>query len=306
VSYHEGSLSHDGAKKLAALSSYLVDSSKQGYFLSNQDWQKIRNEISPRVRKTPAYKEKENEPDPKDSSIIDFLKFRIATSEKGKTMTDFHRRWPRKSSHVSDPVLTSLWRTTKQNASPDLAKVLTQLAKDVEAIGEEWLKGMPRDLKFENDGFNRMVTLLHQKFSILQPLDGEHELSAKFTGGIGEISSHWQLLRASCLYDRFPGRRMCWFIAGQEISTFVDDEQGQPDLVIFGFGPTGTCLARALLSSYNPHSIYWSFRFLFARAGKTLSHRTMSFKSNICIESYQSNGKALLRRVFSLHDVMAL
>ena len=217
VSYEEGCLSHAGAKKLATLASYLVDSGKQGYFLSNQDWQKIRKEVSPRKRNKPAYKEKESTPQPKQSNIIDFLKFWVATAEKDKLLAEFHRRWPRKNSHVSDPILTSLWRTTKQTASEGLAKVLDQLQADVEAIGEEWLKGMPPDLKFENDGFKRMVMPLHQKFSVTQPLNGKHELSARWHGEIGEASCHWQLLRASYLYDKFPGRKMCWFLAGQDL-----------------------------------------------------------------------------------------
>jgi hypothetical protein len=217
VSYDEGNLSHDGAKKLATLSSYLVDSSKQGYFLSNQDWQKIRKEISSLPRKTPAYKEKEDTPVPKESNIIDFLKFRIAASEKDKTLAEFHRKWPRKNSRVSDPMLTSLWRTTKQRASPDLAKVLARLQEDIKAIGDEWLKGLPRDFKFKNDGFNRMVAPLHQKFSIIQPLNGDHELSPRWIAEMGEASCHWHLLRASCLHDMFPGRRMCWSLAGQDL-----------------------------------------------------------------------------------------
>ena len=217
VSYHEGNLSHDGAKKLAALSSYLVDSSKQGYFLSNKNWQKLRNEISPFTRQTPAYKEKENDPRPKESSIIDFLKFRIACSEKNRILTDFHRRWPRKNSYDSDPMLTSLWRTTQQKASPKLADVLKQLREDVVAIGEEWLKGMPKGRKFEEDGFNRIVTSLYQKFSMVQPLDGDHELSTRWIGETGIAYCHWHLLRASCMYDRFPQRTMCWFLAGQDL-----------------------------------------------------------------------------------------
>ena len=217
LSYHEGDLSHPGAKKFATLCGYLVDSSKQGYFLSNQDWQKIRNEFSPIPRNDPAYKEKESKIRPKETSVIDFLKFRVATVEKDKTLAEFHRRWPRKNSHVSDPVLTFLWRKTKQTASPDLAKVLSQLHADVEAIGEEWLKGMPKDLKFENDGFNRMVTPLHQKFSVIQPLNGNHELSTRWHGEEGEASCHWHLLRASCLYDKFPARKMSWFLAGQDL-----------------------------------------------------------------------------------------
>jgi hypothetical protein len=91
------------------------------------------------------------------------------------------------------------------------------LQEDVEAIGKQWLKGMPTDLKFQGDGFNRMVTPLHQIFSLIQPLNGDHELSARWTGEIGEASCHWHLLRASCLYDRFPGRKMCWFLAGQDL-----------------------------------------------------------------------------------------
>ena len=217
LSYDEGDLSHPGAKKLAALSGYLVDSSKQGYFLSNQDWQKIRKQVSPRMRDDPAYKEKESKPRPKQTSVIDFLKFWVAKVEKDKTLAEFHRRWPRKDSHVSDPTLTFLWRRTKQTASPDLAKVLSRLQADVEAIGAEWSKGMPKDLKFETNGFNRMVTPLHQKFSVIQPLNGNHELSARWHGEIGEASCHWHLLRASCLYDRFPGRKMSWFLAGQDL-----------------------------------------------------------------------------------------
>jgi hypothetical protein len=217
VSYHESGLSGEGAKKLAALSSYLVDSSKNGYFLSNQDWQKFRNAISPFLREKPAYKEDEKMPVPKDSNVIDFLKFRVAEPQKDKTLTEFHSKWPRMHTRYSDPALTAIWRTTKQKASPDLARVLQQLETEIKAVSEEWRKGIPKDAKFKGNSFELLVARLHQKFSGIEPLQSEHEMSARWISETGEASCHWNLLRASCLYSRFPSWKMCWFLAGQDL-----------------------------------------------------------------------------------------
>lgn len=217
VSYHEGSLSHHGAEKLAILAGHLVDSSKQGDFLSNKDWQRFRNAISPRVREKPAYKENEKSPVPKEGNVIDFLKFEVAVKERDKTLTEFHQKWPRKDPRVADPVLTTLWRTTKEKASANLATVLQQLQKDVDAVGEEWLQGTPKNAKFTDDGFNVLVARLHQKFSGIEPLQSEHEMSARWISETGETFCHWHLLRASCLYNKFAVRTMCWFLAGHDL-----------------------------------------------------------------------------------------
>jgi hypothetical protein len=217
VSYHEGGLSHPGAQKLAILASYLVDSSKQGDFLSNKDWQNFRNAISPFVRDKPAYKESEKKIDSKESSVIDFLKFAVASPERDKTLTEFNEKWPQKYSGARDPALTAVWRATKQKASAELGRVLEQLQKDVDDVGNEWLKSMPKGAKFKGDGFHVTVASLHRKFSGIEPVASEHEMTARWISESEEAIGHWRLLRASCLYNKFPNWSMCWFLAGRDL-----------------------------------------------------------------------------------------
>jgi hypothetical protein len=217
VSYHEGGLSHPGAQNLAILASYLVDGSKQGDFLSNKDWQKFRNAISPVVREKPAYKESEKKVASKESSVIDFLKFAVATPERDKTLTEFNDKWPQKHSGTRDPALTDLWRATRQEASAELGRVLDQLQKDVDDVGEEWTKSMPKVAKFKGNGFHIMVASLHQKFSGIEPVASKHEMTARWISETKEAFGHWRLLRASCLYNKCPNSKMCWYLAGQDL-----------------------------------------------------------------------------------------
>jgi hypothetical protein len=62
-----------------------------------------------------------------------------------------------------------------------------------------------------------MVTSLHQKFSSIEPVPSEHEMTARWISETEEAFGHWRLLRASCLYNRFPNGKMCWFMAGQDL-----------------------------------------------------------------------------------------
>ena len=218
VSYYNASLSCPEAIKLATLASYLVDSGKQGYFLSSQAWRRVLGEVSPQQRLMPAYKNEESNYHRRESNIIDFLKFWVAIPEREKIFAEFHGRWPSNNNRrEADPALEMPWMELKRSASPALKEVLLSLEKEVRSVREEWLKSMPKDLEFLDHAFDRLVESLCSQFRSIMPRGGDNELAARWRGDGSAQFSHWALIRASCLYHKYPASKMCWFLAGEEL-----------------------------------------------------------------------------------------
>jgi RNA dependent RNA polymerase len=88
--YADGNLCSPHAIKLATLSGYLVDSAKQGDLLTASAWHKIRKQVSPRTRESPAYKDEKRERYKRESNVIDYLKFWQAVPEKERILRIQH------------------------------------------------------------------------------------------------------------------------------------------------------------------------------------------------------------------------
>lgn len=90
----EYTLFHQGLVTLAALAGFQVDCNKQGWYLPNKAWNKLRREASGRKGlATPAYKE-EHAPRKTEGTfpnVIDFLKFEVAAGLRDTVLEDFQK-----------------------------------------------------------------------------------------------------------------------------------------------------------------------------------------------------------------------
>lgn len=221
VVYADGDLSSLGAIKLAALSSYLVDSAKQGDLLPAAAWQKLRSEVSPICREGPAYKTANREKYKRESNIIDYLKFWRAVPEKERILIQFQKHWPQTSS-VRDSILSQPWtlladlRRTK-NLTAELKTVLDHLEADVKQIGDYWaIQERPKDGNWAVGQFRQSVQNVYEQFQKIHPSKICRELS-----WLGDHErqrlGHWSLVRASCLYSKYFTGMMSWYLAGEEL-----------------------------------------------------------------------------------------
>ncbi|OQV03568.1 hypothetical protein CLAIMM_08594 [Cladophialophora immunda] len=88
---HPNKLTHSGAVKLAALAGFLVDSTKQGWDLTETMWHEIRARASGSSRlQDPAYKDDtpRRQPGPY-LNVVDYLKFDVAQALKEQVLREF-------------------------------------------------------------------------------------------------------------------------------------------------------------------------------------------------------------------------
>jgi hypothetical protein len=221
VVYFDGSPSTPNAIRLATLSGYLVDCGKQGDVLTSAAWQKLRKQVSPRSREDPAYKNKKCEGHKRVSNIIDYLKFWQAVPEKTRILTQFQNNWPQKSS--GDPVLCQPWislrKWEKASESKTVMKgILDRLEADVEQVAEDWARQVkPKDGNWATGQFSHSIQNLCHHFREIKPSRTLREFSHLWENDQGNSFDHWSLLRASCLYKKYPGGKLAWYLAGQEL-----------------------------------------------------------------------------------------
>ncbi len=220
VVYFDGNLSAPYAINLATLAGYLVDSAKQGDLLPAAAWQKLRKQVSPRIREDPAYKNEKCENHKRESNIVDYLKFWQAVPEKHRILTQFHKNWPQKSS--SDKTLCQLWTSMQKfgkgrKPTGELSKVLHQLEKDVKQIADDWASRLPKDNNWAIGQFGQTIENLYDQFHAIKPSAANHEFSPLWGYERDQRFGHWALLRASCLYNNSTTAKMVWHIAGEEL-----------------------------------------------------------------------------------------
>ena len=217
------SLTNEGAIKLAALASFLVDSRKQGLELTDAAWSKVRRECCG-SQSQPLLKLKYKGGEPVLPTgfwnIIDFLRFDVAQPETEKALKDFHEKWPRGLHY--DSYFTATWRKARNRArdgSP--AKlILDQLRKDVQEIEEEW-KRLSGGTKVADDPgrYPERVASCFEKLLTIRPLalPQEDEIHRRYEDEMGLPLSYWSRLRASCFYSETWKRVLTWYMVGQEL-----------------------------------------------------------------------------------------
>ena len=218
LSYHANSLSSAGAVNLATLSSFLVDSSKQGYLLHENALKKFLKINRGPELPIPAYKDR-NKNSGKPDHIIDYLKFDVAIKEKEKMLATFHRRWQReekgkeksKDLHLTEPWLQAIRAAKNEEA---LIPVLEGLEKDLESIRHSW-KGQVAKWSFqqqqdelsgmntnpsrrggggsEGNSWKRRVEDAYEKYCAIEPPTHDSTQSDTPAGNVPPPHRYWGL-----------------------------------------------------------------------------------------------------------------
>lgn len=225
--YHEGNTSKPNAILLAALCSYLVDSTKQGFLLSQDAFDKLRSKVSPVQRAKPAYQSEAAPGKPKWSNINDYLKFWIASEDKERILADFQRRWP---SHTTknrillrpyDSIVHVLRKhglTEKDRESFD--RVDEQLANIKSHWMGFWGKRDRDRVKMsakEASHFEDMITELVRLFRQIEAPAICCSCADSPRSQVSTDQAQWPLLRASWVYRKYPNSSLPWHLAANEL-----------------------------------------------------------------------------------------
>lgn len=218
--YATNTLSSSGAILLATLAAYLVDSSKQGWSLSADAWNRVRAESGCKGLGYPAYKQDQPSKH-KPTNIIDFLKFEVAIPEREAKLTEFARLWPKEQS--TDPQLTACWTSAKSlahsekkhHANNRLHDTLADLSMKIDQVVDEWRKKMSQRNLQDERRFPRLIEHLFEQLCSIAPLHSEHPSIAPCPWENG--NSRWNTLRASCLYTKHRSNNFAWYMVGQEL-----------------------------------------------------------------------------------------
>lgn len=244
-------LSSEGARTLAVLCGYLVDSGKQGWDLTDKAWHSLRRKASgPKVLKKPAYES--NDPPKRMAgeclNVIDFLRFDVAGNVCTRVLADFEKY--RRDVGTYDRVLAEYWRyeeamvqkeekpkrslrsVVKQNTRAAVLKGddglhgqilnLREFCRDL--MGQYGILGSPDRDPDDNEKFDSVVRTVYDKFKAIEPPQVSHYLRQQYEeeGQRNDHFSYWSLLKASCLYvcvsrQRQPFPLWAWCVAGREL-----------------------------------------------------------------------------------------
>ena len=244
-------LSTPGAVTLAALAGYLVDSSKQGWSLTDGAWYALRRQASgPQQLPVPGYK---GDDAPRRNSgayfnVIDFLKFDVAKALSDQVLSDFAHR--RQEVGTYDRSLTQYWKneeakmqteeeqmmrrrslrsdpqTPADQHSPiraDILKGKSGLDSQISEVQRLWeeLKardglGSPSADFSDREKFNSAVREVYERYKAIEPVHVDHYLRQQYEEERerNHPFPYWSLLKASRLYAKVRN-------AGQPLSAWA-------------------------------------------------------------------------------------
>jgi hypothetical protein len=230
------------ALQLAALASYLVDASKQGYLLSDPDWYKLRNKLCGNIEKSrPAFQRPPVTPgvpqrggdsgDPLPDNINDHLRFVVATGEATRILTDWYESFTR--STFPDASLAKPYQTFEASARAEetgkrrtLRKIIDRLKEDIEGINNQWKTDMSAK-RWDNGPASveqsRVIRALYQKVCEVEPLKVAGDRNHWFYKAREQAKESgldtWPMLRASCIYVNHyrRGGNFVWAMAMEQL-----------------------------------------------------------------------------------------
>ncbi|KAH8701788.1 putative RNA-directed RNA polymerase [Talaromyces proteolyticus] len=218
------------ALELAVLLSYLVDSKKAGLQLTDEAWKQYRKKISPRERRTPAYKDADAKTG-KPGNINDFVRFEVAYHERERVLTEFNALCQSVGEEMRDEDLVRPWKTVltraerekNEEANPTLYTALKFLETQISKANHNWAAGCSLDMSISDK-----VQLAARQLSWIRPPDITHPLGHTWHNSEYE----WRTLLASGAYrlywrSKFPlyaaGETLCWIKTGKEPARLVRD-----------------------------------------------------------------------------------
>ncbi|KAH0545314.1 hypothetical protein FGG08_000613 [Glutinoglossum americanum] len=209
--YQARSIKSPEAIALAILLGLLVDREKQGYTFTEENWREFRRKVSPTIPPKPAYKA--NDESIKTDHIIDYMVFDVAKPVVEKILTGFQERFP--DPPTLDIDLVRLWKQEKEAARRDgkLRQALDNLVLEIDAVWNYWLS-CSRD----ESSFPLRVWRTYSRFNEIMPKDIDHPMLQRWReDAIRSPYSHWNYLRASAAFHKYPKHKFVWWVAGREL-----------------------------------------------------------------------------------------
>lgn len=212
LSYDE-SIQSFRALELACLLSHLVDGRKGGVQLSEPAWVKHRSRISPKgMRLQPAYRNPERKP--KESNIVDYLKFWVAEDERCRVLKTLQDKFPENeyARHIDQDVARP-WRDANRAVDADptgeLRKALKKIDDATTNIKDRW----NYTVNEESENTSSAIREATDCIEALSPPTGSHPLMHAWQHN----HEHWRRLLASCTYSKSRSSTLVFHLFGEEV-----------------------------------------------------------------------------------------
>ncbi|KAI9682554.1 MAG: hypothetical protein M1829_000347 [Trizodia sp. TS-e1964] len=212
--YAQDSIRSSGAITMATLLGHLVDTSKNGYIFTNEDFHKLKMK-TPGIQRggfpPPAYKDDGQKP---KGHINDYLKFKVAKGIIDTCLADLTKQFPQTSMSY-DPEVVRLWTDTSKlyQDNKEVTKALSDMISQINRVKDFW--------KANIVGGEKVLLLAQECVSqfnkIMPPKSLDGYLQSMKHDAERSYLSNWKLLRASAAFSKHPDGKFIWYIAGREV-----------------------------------------------------------------------------------------
>lgn len=215
---YDESIDSAKAKELACLLSHLVDGRKSGVHLAEQAWQEYLKTISPKQRSPPAYRNPQRRP--KQSNIVDYLKFVVAEAERTTVLTQLEKCFPESECcNLIDQDLVQPWRKTSQAAQSDyqhgsgcLNAALNEIKQSVDGLYKRWVESCSSYT--EPNKFSAVARDAAAGAAALRPPQaGSYPLIHMWRNS----QTEWMRLLASYTYQKYPQGSFVFYAFGETL-----------------------------------------------------------------------------------------
>jgi hypothetical protein len=218
--YTQGSITTPESVFLSTLLSLLVDASKQGYVLTKDSWDHIKEHVIKIVPRQPLYKTDHR--DEKAEHIVDHL-FYVAHETIESKLAEFHKNT--RETPQWDEELVTYYKSVREDAklNPELATLLDNLDADLDAIGKDWKAYFTRP---PNDAskppFASYVIECHAKYHSIVPHEKTSVARILLPDCFPDPEvTPWALLKASAFFASYSSKYVSnavWWLAGRQLA----------------------------------------------------------------------------------------
>ena len=217
ICYYYRSVNTRESVFLSTLLSALVDSFKQGFIFTGEDWARFKSDVIKIIPQQPHYKT--DHLDPNANHIIDYLKW-VAKKAIDTALTQFHEGLPDPPQWDKD--LVTLYKLFRELAAtePQLQRLLDDLDADIKPIKAAWASHGHQSDEMK-PSFMSFVVESYEKFQAIRPHEATLVTKIIQLDGLSDSGlSYWAFLKASALfasYTPFYVSNAVWYLAGRQL-----------------------------------------------------------------------------------------
>ncbi|KAH6898134.1 RNA dependent RNA polymerase-domain-containing protein [Thelonectria olida] len=222
--YFENSVTCQTAVVLCTLVGFLVDQSKQGLLFTDDDFKRLKADMSMKSKELEYSKRSSTSYANRNGfvHILDYLKFDVALAAIEKIRERFNKSIDLTHVHHWDPDLVQLFKELeKEKDSRTMQALLKHLRAEIDKVADEWSVKMAPGQQQEGSEYNSRVKELFDAWTSIEPppeLKHSKLVTLYCEPWKGDPArSKWALLKASMLFKLHYKRQMTWRLAGQQL-----------------------------------------------------------------------------------------